>query len=253
MVVTTDQRWQAQEYVRSFGFVAQLGTPVLDLLGAKRGERILDLGCGDGTLTERIADTGASVVGVDASPDMIEAALGRGLDAHLVAGEDLAMESQFDAVFTNAALHWMRQPERVAANVFRALKRGGRFAGEFGGFGNCAAVRATLHEALARRNIDPLARDPWYFPSDDDYRHVLEEAGFRVEQIHLFPRQTRLSGALGDWIDMFAQSFLAGQSEDVRAAIKAEIETTLAPILRDSQGRWFVDYVRLRFLAQRPI
>lgn len=248
----SNQRWAAQDYVKSFAFVPQLGLPVLDLLGPLRGERILDLGCGDGALTEKIADAGASVLGVDASPEMIDEALARGLDAHVVAGEDLAVENEFDAVFSNAALHWMKQPQRVAANVFRALKPGGRFVGELGGFGNCAAVRAALHQAIARRGRDPLALSPWYFPSADDYRLVLEEAGFRVDQINLFPRQTRLSGSLAQWLDMFGQSFFSGLDEGTANAVKREVEDVVEPILRDSSGAWFVDYVRLRFAALKP-
>ena len=129
------QRWAAGDYVRNFSFVPDLGLPVLDLLAPRAGERILDLGCGDGALTEKLAAGGASVVGVDASPEMIALAVGRGLDARVVAGEDLTFDVEFDAVFSNAALHWMLKPRVVAANVLLALKPGGRFVGEFGGFG----------------------------------------------------------------------------------------------------------------------
>ncbi len=246
------QRWAAGDYVRNFSFVPDLGLPVLDLLAPRAGERILDLGCGDGALTEKLAAGGASVVGVDASPEMIALAVGRGLDARVVAGEDLTFDVEFDAVFSNAALHWMLKPRVVAANVLLALKPGGRFVGEFGGFGNMAAVRTALHAVLAKRGVEGAALSPWYFPTPDEYRAVLEEAGFAVERVELFGRPTVLKTSMAHWIDMFCQQQLAGFAGAARSAIVAETEDLLTPILRDGAGIWTADYVRLRFAARRP-
>jgi trans-aconitate methyltransferase len=232
--------------------VPRLGAPVLDLLAPQPGERILDLGCGDGVLTHELVTAGAVVTGIDASPEMIAAARARGLDAHVIAGQDLAENQAYDAVFSNAALHWMTQPERVAANVFRALRPGGRFVAEFGGFGNTAAVQTATYAVLARRGVDGASRNPWYFPSVEDYRAVLENAGLSVEQIALIPRSTQLNGPLADWLELFAQSLLDGFAGVERKAITEEVEALLRPILRDSKGVWFVDYVRLRFAARRP-
>src|SRR6266851_4421151 len=157
-----DQRWDPGRYQQHAGFVAVLGAPLFDMLGPKPGERILDLGCGDGALTEKIAAV-ATVVAVDASADQIKAARARGLDARVMDGSALAFEIEFDAVFSNAALHWMRDPDAVIAGVWRALKPGGRFVGECGGAGNVATVRGALVAVLARRGIDGDAASPWYF------------------------------------------------------------------------------------------
>jgi len=248
----TAQRWEAGDYVKNFAFVPALGQPVVDLLDPKPGERILDLGCGDGALTEKLAAGGARVVGVDASPEMIAIATGRGLDARVVAGEDLRFDAEFDAVFSNAALHWMLKPREVAANVLLALKPGGRFVGEFGGFGNMAAVRTAIHAVLARQGVDGAARSPWYFPTPAEYRALLEDAGFAVERAELFARPTVLQTGMAHWIDMFCQQQLAGFAGAARAAIVADVEALLAPVLRDGAGVWTADYVRLRFAARRP-
>lgn len=248
----TTQRWAAGDYVKNFSFVPDLGQPVVDLLAPRAGERILDLGCGDGALTEKLAASGAKVVGVDSSPEMIAMATGRGLDARIIAGEDLRFDAEFDAVFSNAALHWMLKPREVAANVLLALKPGGRFVGEFGGFGNMAAARTALHAVLARHGVDGAARSPWYFPTPAEYRALLEDAGFAVERAELFARPTVLKTTMADWIDMFCQQLLAGLAGAARAAVIAEVEALLAPILRDGAGVWTADYVRLRFAARRP-
>src|SRR5581483_4088401 len=235
------QQWNAAQYARNARFVSTLGQPVLDLLAPKPGERILDLGCGDGALTEKLASV-ATVVAVDASADQIKAAQARGLDARVMDGTKLGFESEFDAVFSNAALHWMRDPDAVIAGVRRALKPGGRFVAECGGAGNVAAILAELLTALARRGIDGKAAIPWYFPAPEEYRRRLERQGFVVDSIALIPRPTPLPGALGDWLDTFAESFLAAVPAGERAALKREVETALRPRLLDASGVWIADY-----------
>ena len=159
------QRWDPNRYATSARFVAELGEPLIGLLAPKPGERILDLGCGDGALTEKIVATGATVVGVDASAEMVVAARARGLDARVMDGQSLGFDHEFDAVLSNAALHWMRQPDAVLKGVRRALKPGGRLVAEFGGAGNVASVAEALIEALGRRGIDGRALVPWYYPT----------------------------------------------------------------------------------------
>ena len=145
------QSWSAKRYAETAGFVPALGAPVLELLSPSPGERILDLGCGDGVLTKKIIEKGATVVAVDAAPEMVAAARARGIDARMINGHDLAFESEFDAVFSNAALHWMRDQDAVLAGVHRALKPAGRFVGEMGGHNNTAAILVALSAVLARR------------------------------------------------------------------------------------------------------
>ena len=158
------QTWNPQTYAHNARFVSDLAGPVVELLAPRRGERILDLGCGDGVLTAKLAAMGCRMVGVDASAPQIAAARGLGLDARVADGERLNFDAEFDAVFSNAALHWMRRPDAVIAGVWRALAPGGRFAGEMGGHGCVAKIRAALIAAVARRGLDGEAVNPWYFP-----------------------------------------------------------------------------------------
>jgi SAM-dependent methyltransferase len=246
-----EQRWEPERYQQHAGFVAVLGAPLLDLLAPKPGERILDLGCGDGALTAKIADV-ATVVAVDASGDQVRGARARGLDAHVVDGTKLAFAGEFDAVFSNAALHWMRDPDAVIDGVWRALRPGGRFVAECGGAGNVGMIMAELIAALDRRGIDGKAAVPWYFPAPEEYRARLERRGFEVASIALIPRPTPLPGPLGDWLDTFAESFLAAVPPGERDAVKDEVADALRARLVDANGIWVTDYVRLRFAATKP-
>ncbi len=245
------QSWNAEGYARHARFVADLGAPVLDLLAPRPGERILDLGCGDGALTERIAAAGADVVGCDASPELLEAAAARGLAVRLADGHALPFEAEFDAVFSNAALHWMRRdPGAVVAGVRRALRPGGRFVGEMGGHGNVAAVMTALTAALARHGVDGTAAMPWYFPTSEEYQALLEAEGFTVESIALLPRPTPLPTGMAGWLATFGAPFVRALPEAERGAVLLEAERLLAPSLRDRAGHWTADYVRLRFAAK---
>ncbi len=246
------QRWFADRYAENARFVADLGVPLLDMLAPKPGERILDLGCGDGALTEKIAASGARVVGIDASPDQIAAAQARGLDAKVVDGHSLGFEAEFDAILTNAALHWMTRPDEVVAGMHRALVPGGRVVGEMGGRGNVAIITGELIGAMARRGIDGEAAFPWYFPDADDYAARLEAAGFAVESIALIDRPTKLPGDITGWLATFAEAFVLAVPETMRAAFIDEVREALRPRLVDAAGVWVADYVRLRFVAFKP-
>lgn len=243
------QTWDAERYARNARFVADLGMPVVELLAPRRGERILDLGCGDGALSERIVALGASVVGVDSSPEQVAAARARGIDARVVDGLALDFEAEFDAVFSNAVLHWILDPDVLIARVRRALKPGGRFVAEMGGHGNVARVVDALVAALDRRGRDGRAAVPWYFPTPAEYRRRLEAHGFAVDSIELIPRPTPLPGGLEDWLETFAENFFRAVPEGEHAAMREEVVRALRRALCDRHGRWTVDYVRLRFAA----
>jgi len=243
------QSWNPDRYARNARFVAELGLPVVELLNPQPGERILDLGCGDGALSERIAALGCEVVGVDASPDQIAAARKRGLNAHVADCQKLDFHREFDAVFSNAALHWMQRADDVIAGVARALRPGGRFVAEFGGAGNVAQVAEAIGRALARRGLDAGPISPWYFPTIEEYRGKLAAQGFAVRRIELFPRPTELPGSMIDWLETFAETFTAALPAAERPAFLEEVQDALAPKLRDARGKWTVDYVRLRFAA----
>jgi SAM-dependent methyltransferase len=258
--------WNAEGYRRHAGFVADLAGPVVGMLAPVRGERILDLGCGDGVLTAALAALGAEVVGVDASPDMVAAARARGLDARVLDGQALAdptpdVESLlgdagkrrgFDAVFSNAALHWMPRPDAVIAGVARLLRPGGRFVGEFGAAGNVARIGEALVAGLDRRGLDGRAAWPWYFPEPDDYRARLVAGGFRVVGLERFDRPTPLPTGLAGWLVTFAGPFLRHLPAAEHDAYLAEVAEAVAPTLRDGSGHWWADYVRLRFAAIKP-
>jgi len=248
----TSQTWDPERYARTARFVAEYGASVLDLLDPQPGERILDLGCGDGALTVEIARAGAVVVGVDASAEQIAAARALGIDARVMSGDALTFEAEFDAVFTNAALHWIKDAPAVISGVRRALRPGGRFVGEMGGAGNVASVRGALHEALTGRGIDPDRLDPWFFPDETEYGGLLKAGGFEVLAIERFSRPTPIPGPLEDWLDTFGESFLMALPEADRGSTKAAIAANLRPTLCDDAGKWTVDYVRLRFEARLP-
>jgi trans-aconitate methyltransferase len=246
------QEWNAARYATNARFVADMGQAVFDLLNPQPGERILDLGCGDGALTEKLTAAGANVVGVDASSDMVKAARRRGLDARVADGCSLDFNSEFDAVFSNAAMHWMkRDPDAVISGVHRALKPGGRFAAEMGGHGCVAAITVALCATLQERGVpNPAGLIPWYFPTADEYRARLERAGFHVESIALIPRPTQLPTGMRGWLNTFAIPFAKSLPEIERDEFLNEATEKLRPVLCDAQDRWTADYVRLRFLAK---
>jgi trans-aconitate methyltransferase len=245
------QTWDPASYARNARFVSDLGAPVLDLLAPRAGQRILDLGCGDGALTRKLVDRGCEVVAIDSSAAQVEAARGLGLDARVMSAEDLPFHDEFDAVFSNAVLHWIQRADATIDGVYRALRPGGRFVAECGGNGCVQTIRAALVDRLNHRGIDGEARVPWYFPTPGDYATRLERAGFRVDSIALIPRPTPLPGDIVGWLETFAHSFLQALPASERAGYLHEVRAVLAPHLRDGSGTWIADYVRLRFSATR--
>jgi len=246
-----NQDWSASFYAANARFVADLGAEVLGLLAPRAGERILDLGCGDGALTVKLVAAGASVVGVDGAPDMVRAACALGLDSRVMDGQRLEFGPEFDAVFSNAALHWMPDGAAVIDGVFRALKPGGRFVGEFGGHGNIAAIVTALNGALTARGLDAAKLRRWY-PTAERYAAMLRDGGFAVQSAAIIPRPTPLPTGIEGWLATFAAPLLPELAPLDRAALMDEVASLLAPALRTDTGEWIADYVRLRFLAIKP-
>ncbi len=245
------QTWDPVNYARHARFVSDLGSPVVEFLAPQPGETILDLGCGDGALTKKLADLGCTVVGVDSSAAQVEAARELGLDARVMSGEALPFQEEFDAVFSNAVLHWIKNADAMIASVYCSLRPGGRFVAEGGGYGCIQKIRTALVQALNRRGMDGEARVPWYFPTPGDYATRLERAGFRVDSIALIPRPTPLPGDITGYFETFAQSFSQGMTDAVREEYLQEVRANLEPQLRDNNGVWIADYVRLRFAATK--
>ena len=245
------QTWDAQAYGWNGAFVHELAGGVLEWLNAQIGEFVLDLGCGDGKLTQRLAATGAHVLGVDASADMVAAARERGIEAEQANAESLPFhDATFDAVFSNAALHWVRDHESMLAQIHRVLKPGGRFVAEMGGHGNIAAIRVALMAVLSRHGYGDREDGVNYYPTAESYTIRLNRHGFRVEQMAIIPRPTKLAeSGMEGWLRTFRRGVLDGLPQDLREAVVKETSELLAPALCDETGNWIADYVRLRFVA----
>ena len=247
------QTWDPVAYAREGAFVHQLAGEVVEWLAPQLGERILDLGCGDGQLTARIAAGGIDIRGVDASGAMVAASRTRGIAADEAPAEMLPYgDAAFDAVFSNAALHWVRGQDAMMAEVHRVLKPGGRFVAEMGGHGNIAAIRVGFMAVLKRHGFGDAEDGVNYYPTAQGYTRRLERHGFRVVRMELIPRPTLLEkGGMEGWLRTFRRGVLEKVPEDLRGTVIDECCALLAPALRDEDGNWVADYVRLRFMARR--
>ncbi|HZM85220.1 MAG TPA: methyltransferase domain-containing protein [Blastocatellia bacterium] len=253
---STEKTWNTELYDGKNAFVWKHGRGVVELLSPQPGERILDLGCGTGHLTNQIATAGAEVVGLDKSPSMIEGArkLYPSLRFEIADAMEFGFEQPFDAVFSNAAIHWMKDQRAVARSIWGALKEGGRFVAEFGGKGNIRAIRTALTDAVEAAdetiNAEPFAR---YYPAIGEYATLLEAQGFRVTFATHFDRPTKLDEGdkgLRNWLLTFADNVIESLPEGKREPVIAQVEDALRPALfRD--GTWFADYRRIRIVAVR--
>lgn len=239
-------KWDAREYARVGGFFAELGAAALDLLDPQPGERILDIGCGEGALTAKIAECGARVIGIDNSPEMIAAAEERRLDVRLMDVEDMPFDRDFDAAFLNATLHWVLDREQAARNIWFALRPGGRFAGEMGGEGNLARLREALDEELVIRGYVPPAGATNWYAEPQEFADIYERAGFTAIDARLIERPTPIAHGIAAWITTFRKSWLdrsgvpEGERPEIADAVAARFPENIA------------DYVRLRFIMRKP-
>lgn len=246
------QQWDAAQYASNGRFVADLASEVLTLLDAAPGERVLDLGCGDGALADVLRGGDVEVVACDKDPSMLAAAAARGLRTVQADMTDLPFSREFDAVFSNAALHWTRNQAAVLDGVRRSLVPGGRFVAEMGGLGNIAAVRTALKAAAAPFGIDAEETAASFYPSVRAYRELLESCGFKVETITLHPRPTFLACGMAEWLRTFRKAVLQKLSPGDQDSLIARTVELLSPALQDADGTWWADYVRLRFRARLP-
>ena len=249
--------WDAVGYDERFSFVTTYGQALVEQLDPRPGERILDLGCGTGHLTAEIASSGAMVEGVDADPPMLQRARAEhpGLAFRLADARTVTVAEPVDAVFSNATLHWIPAADqaRVMVHVHDALRPRGRFVAEMGGAGNVATILGAVAESLATRGLSSLGRPPWCFPTPAEQAARLEAAGFRVRSLEHFDRPSALSAGdtAADWLRMFGPGILAGVPAEALVPFLAGVDQLTAPMLRDAEGAWHADYVRLRWIATR--
>lgn len=250
------QVWRPEDYDHQISFVSAYGKGLIELLAPRSGEQILDLGCGTGDLAKEISDAGAFVVGMDYSKEMISKAHEKYPSLHFITGngENFNLDTPVDAVFSNAALHWMTNAEDTLTSVYQALKPEGRFVAEFGGTGNIKAIVNAIEEVLSSDyNIDPKASNPWYFPSIGEYTFLLEKIGFRVTLAHLFDRPTRLHGGkngIKEWLHHFGQCFFTELTpEDQSEAFEKISQLTEQSLWKDDA--FWADYKRLRVVAYK--
>jgi SAM-dependent methyltransferase len=239
-------KWNAADYAKIGAFVAELGGAALDLLDPQRGERILDVGCGEGTLTKKIVERGAAVLGIDNSPEMIAAARAAGIDALLFDAADMQFFGEFDAAFSNATLHWVLEKEQAARAIFRALKPGGRFAGEMGGEGNLKTLREALDTELVIRGYAPPVEASNWYASPEAFAAVYEAAGFREIDARLIERPTPIEHGVAAWVTTFRKGWLD------RAKVPEAERGEIAAAVADRVGSNVADYVRLRFIMRKP-
>ncbi len=253
----TEQAWNPSHYDRAGAFVPKLAADLVELLAPRPGERVLDLGCGTGDLTRQIAERGTAVVGLDASSEMVSEAqrkhaAGSGLEFRVGDGQELAFDAEFDAVFSNATLHWMPRADDVARGVARALKPGGRFVAEFGGARCVQTVRTAVAAALAELGVEGYATPSWFFPSVPAYAACLERAGLWVRSALWFERPTLLAGADGmeSWLELFCLPLLDALGDRRLALVEGVKERCRPTLFKD--GGWWLDYTRLRVVASKP-
>jgi len=242
--------WNPDEYKKHTSFVSELALPVVDLLDPKAGEKVLDLGCGDGTLALEIEHRGAEVLAVDLSEEMVQKAKENGIEAMVSSVTDLPFKEEFDAVFSNAVLHWVKQSDLAVDNIAKALKRGGRFVAEFGGKGNVHHLVQAMELAFKKHPEFGAFVNPWYFPSSAEYKTKLERNGFTVEYIELIPRPTPMED-IGKWLEIFANGVTIHLGKEQFELFKADCKEYLKEHIYTKDDGWVIDYVRLRVKATK--
>jgi trans-aconitate methyltransferase len=248
--------WNSVLYDKRHHFVSNYGEDVISLLALHPGEKVLDLGCGTGDLTHRLTEEGAEAAGLDASADMIRMAQEKYPDVPFFCADatGFTLPGDFDAVFSNAALHWITDQDRMLDRVYAHLRPAGRFVAEFGAKDNVAQIIGAIRSVLQERGFsEGAARQPWYFPSVGEYATRLEAHGFEVAWIASFVRPTPLADSergIIDWLEMFGGPFFHGMDAAQKEGVLAEIQERLYPVLY-LKGQWIADYKRLRFYAKK--
>ena len=249
----TNDIWNANLYDGSHSFVSRYGNDLIELLAPKKGESILDLGCGTGDLAKKLFDAGVNLVGVDYSPNMILEAKSKYPSINLMVADatNLEFDHEFDGVFSNATLHWVKPPEKALQCIHKSLKHSGRFVAEFGGKENVQTITDEIIRQIKQTGIDyDMEQFPWYYPSIGEYTSLMEKVGFRVAFAQHFDRPTPLEGENGlkNWIEMFGSTLFQGIAEDRKDYIIEQVENQLKEVLY-TDGKWIADYKRIRVIG----
>ncbi len=239
----TNNNFKNKEY-----FISHLAAPILEMLEPKEGEKILDLGCGNGTSSLEIQKSGAEVQGVDLNTDKVQQAREKGIDASVVNITQIAFEDQFDAIFSNAVLNWVKNQKQAITNVNKALKKGGRLIAEFGGDGNIKTITDAMQEVFSKNENFGSFKNPWYYPSAGEYKELLEENGFDVQYCELVSTPTRVVN-MDQWLDAFVSGIISHLTKDEKLEFKEQVKAILEPKLYTKENDWTLDYVRLRVKA----
>lgn len=241
--------WNADKYAQGASFVSSLAFSLIDILDTKKDEKILDLGCGEGTLAKEIQNRGAKVIGVDLSEDMVDKAKEKGIEAFVMGVTNLQFEDEtFDKVFSNAVLHWVKDLNTSAKEISRVLKKDGKFVAEFGGFGNINFLCEAMSEVFFKHKDFGRFNNPWNFVSDIEYKNILEKNGFKIKSIELIPRPTKIND-IKEWLDIFGNGITINLSQEQKITFKNEVEKILRKKIYDQESGWIADYVRLRVEA----
>ena len=241
-------KWNADKYNKHADFVSNLATPVVDLLNPIENEKILDLGCGDGTLAVEIKKFNTKVIAVDLSQSMVEKTKEKNIEAYVMSATELNFHNEFDAVFSNAVLHWVKDSKIAINKINTSLKNNGRFIAEFGGYRNIKFLTDAMQKVFDNHQEYGTFNNPWYFPSDKDYKKLLEDNGFKVEYIELIPRPTSIDD-ISNWLDIFANGIVSHLTNEQQLNFKQEVREILKPKIYTEKNGWVADYVRLRFKA----
>jgi len=242
--------WNAEKYEKHADFVPRLAFPLIDLLGDIKGKKILDVGCGDGTLTLELVNRGADVIGIDSSPEMVKASKSKGIKAILGTATDLPFYEEFDAVLSNAVLHWVPEAEKALENIAKSLKDGGIFVAEFGGKGNIQSIIQAMEHVFKENPEFGEFKNVWYFPDVNEYKALFEKTGFNVEYIELIPRPTPID-EIQNWLEIFTNIYTSHLTERQTELFRNRVKELLEDKLYSPENGWIADYVRLRLKAMK--
>lgn len=243
--------WNPDKYKQSASFVSNLAIPLVDILDLNKDEIVLDLGCGDGTLAKEIEKSGAKVVGIDLSENMVKKAKENGIEAYVMSATNLEFsDNYFDKVFSNAVLHWVKDLDKNAKEINRVLKNNGKFVAEFGGYGNIKSLCDTMESVFFENKDFGIFENPWNFINDKEYKIILEKNGFKVQSIKLINRPTKINH-IKEWLDIFANGITKDLTNFQKKIFYNEVTKILENKIYSKENGWIADYVRLRVVAYK--